>query len=395
MNKELLEVLEKKKVLRSKLDAAKTIGEINSLEQELDELNKQEEVLVARSRIADKLNKNPGLGTPVPTPANNNEPEEDMYDTMAYRMAFMRYVCSNGVKDLPGEYRSNANTLTTDIGAVIPTTIMNRIIEKMEAVGMILPLVTQTNLKGGVTYPTSTVKPVATWVNEGKGSDKQKKTVGSVTFAYHKLRCAVSISLETDQMALSAFEASLVSGVAEAMVKALEQAIINGSGIGQPKGILQETPNDGQSIVLAGFALTYKDVVKAEAALPLAYENGAVYVMAKKTFMSFAGQVDANGQPIAKVNYGVGNAPERYILGRKVICCDYLPNLDENTAVSTAVAFIFDLKDYAVNTNYVLGLKQYVDEETDDKVFKSIMLADGKVIDKNGLVVINTPASKG
>lgn len=68
MNKELLELLEKKKVLRSKLEAAKDLTAINALEKELDELNKQEEVLVARARIADKLNKNPGLGNPVPTP---------------------------------------------------------------------------------------------------------------------------------------------------------------------------------------------------------------------------------------------------------------------------------------------------------------------------------------
>lgn len=394
MNKELLELLEKKKVLRSKLEAAKDLTAINALEKELDELNKQEEVLVARARIANKLNNNPGLGNPVPTPGNTPA-EEDMYDTMAYRMAFMRYVCSNGAKEIPGEYRSNANTTTTDVGAVIPTTIMNRIIEKMQAVGMILPLVTQTNLRGGVTYPTSTVKPVATWVAEGATSDKQKKSVTGITFAYHKLRCAVSISLETDQMALSAFEASLVNGIAEAMVKALEEAIINGNGTGQPKGILKEDVPEGQSVVLAGFALTYEDVVKAEAALPLAYENNAVYVMTKKTFMNFAGQVDNNGQPVAKVNYGASNAPERYILGRKVICCDYLPNLDANTAVNTAVALIFDLKDYAVNTNYVMGLKQYEDNDTEDQIFKSVMLADGKVIDNNGLVVIKTPATKG
>ena len=349
---------------------------------------------MARARIANKLNNNPGLGNPVPTPGNVPS-EEDMYDTMAYRMAFMRYVCSNGAKELPGEYRSNENTTTTDVGAVIPTTIMNRIVEEMEAIGMILPLVTQTNLRGGVTYPTSTVKPVATWVAEGATSDKKKKSVEGITFAYHKLRCAVSITLETDQMALSAFEMSLAKGIADAMVKALEKAIINGSGTGQPKGILKETVPEGQTVVLEGFALTYEDVVKAEAALPLAYENNAVYVMTKKTFMNFVGQVDTNGQPIAKVNYGAANAPERYILGRKVICCDYLPNLDANSAVNTAVALIFDMKDYAINTNYVMGLKQYEDNDTEDQIFKSVMLADGKVIDNNGLVVIKTPATKG
>ena len=40
------------------------------------------------------------------------------------------------------------------------------------------------------------------------------------------------------------------------LVKALEEAIINGNGTGQPKGILKEDVPEGQSVVLAGFALT-------------------------------------------------------------------------------------------------------------------------------------------
>ena len=221
----------------------------------------------------------------------------------------MKYVVSGGKEEIPAIYRAAGTTSTTDVGVVIPTTVMNRIIEKMEAVGMILPLVTRTNLKGGVSYPTATVKPVATWVAEGAGSTKQKKTITFVTFTYHKLRCAVAISLEVDQMALSAFEATIVENIAEAMAKALEAAIISGSGEGQPKGILKEEPAAGQKLVLSGFAFTYADAIAAEAALPLAYENDAVYIMAKKTFMSFAGQTDQNGQPIAKVNYGTGGSP--------------------------------------------------------------------------------------
>ena len=42
-----------------------------------------------------------------------------------------------------------------------------------------------------------------------------------------------------------------------------------------------------------------------------------------------------------------------------------------------------------------MGLKQYEDNATEAQIFKSVMLADGKVIDNNGLVVIKTPATKG
>lgn len=95
----------------------------------------------------------------------------------------------------------------------------NQIVEKLESTGMILALVTRTAYKGGVSIPVSTVKPTATWVNEGAGSDKQKKNIakdGMITFAYHKLRCAVAVSLEVDTMAISAFETLLINNIVEA-----------------------------------------------------------------------------------------------------------------------------------------------------------------------------------
>ena len=163
----------------------------------------------------------------------------DKYSSMAYRKAFMQYVCRGAA--IPAEYRADAVSSTTDVGAVIPTNVLNQIVQKLESTGMILALVTRTAYKGGVAIPVSTVKPVATWVSEGKGSDKQKHTAtkdGMITFAYHKLRCAVAVSLEVDTMAISAFETLLINNIVEAMTKALEKSIIDGTGTGQPKGIL-------------------------------------------------------------------------------------------------------------------------------------------------------------
>ena len=86
----------------------------------------------------------------------------------------------------------------------------------MESVGGIYALVTKTAYKGGVSIPKQTLKPVATWVAEGAGSDKQKYTGGNITFAYNKLRCAVSVSFETDTMSIAAFETLLVNNIVEA-----------------------------------------------------------------------------------------------------------------------------------------------------------------------------------
>lgn len=170
------------------------------------------------------------------------------------------------------------------------------------------------------------------------------------------------------------------------MTKALEQSIIDGNGTGKPKGILAEAPAEGQTVKSA--APAYADLIAAEAALPQAYENGAVWCMSKKTFMSYYGLTDTNGQPIGRVNYGIAGKPERTLLGRAVVCCDYVKSYDKSLTAGTKFGFLFNFKDYVLNTNYAMGVKKYEDNETDDQVTKGIMLVDGKVVDKNSLVVL-------
>ena len=315
----------------------------------------------------------------------------DMYDSDSYKRAFMNYVLTG--KKIPAELtNADANTKTSDVGAAIPTTTLQKIYEKIEATGMILPRVTHTSYKGGVTVPTSSAKPTASWVAEGAGSDKQKKALGSITFAYHKLRCAISMSLEVSIVTYPMFESQFVANVAEAMVKAEEQAIISGSGSGQPKGITKETAVTGQNIDIAAAttALTYTDLVKAEAALPQAYDAGAVWCMTKKTFFEqIVGMVDDNKQPVARTNYGMNGKPVYSLFGREVVLVgDYLPSFATSVTADTIFAFIFDFKDYLWNENMGMTFRHYTDNETDDEVTVALSLVDGKVVDKNSLVTL-------
>lgn len=313
-----------------------------------------------------------------------------LYDTDEYKLAFMRNVISGAA--IPAKFsNTDANTLTTDVGSVIPTTTLQKIYEKMEATGMILPLVTRTSYKGGLAIPTSTVKPTATWVSEGAGSDKQKKTTGTITFGYYKLRCAISMSLETTVVSYPMFESTFVANVSEAMVKAQEQAIISGTGVGQPKGILAETVVSGQNIDIArANSITYADLVAAEAALPQAYDGGAVWCMTKKTYLNqIIGLVDSSKQPISRVNYGLSGRPEYTLLGRRVVLVgDYMDSYAAAPVADTIVAFMFNFSDYVLNTNMGITVKRYTEDSTDDEILKAIMLTDGKVVDKNSLVTI-------
>lgn len=366
-------------------DANKKMDEVTALDQSFEDASKAAANLKALSQPPVPM---AGMGEGASFHPDNQAESEDMYDSIEYRKAFMNYVLRGTA--LPEKFKNASSvTKTSDVGSVISPTVVNRIVEKMESMGMILPLVTKTAFAAGATVPTSSVKPVATWVAEGGTSDKQKKTTGQIDIKGYKLRCAISMTLETSVMSLQVFETVFVNSVSEAMIKAQEQAFISGSGSGQPKGVLTETVAEGQNIILDAKAdPTYQTLVDAEAALPLAYENGAVWNMTKKTFMKFVGMVDANKQPIARVNYGIDGKPERVLMGRRVVLNDYMTSLGAAITADTVVAFLFDWSDYMFNTNYNMVVKSYEDNDTEDQVTKAVMICDGKVIDVNSLVTV-------
>ena len=322
-----------------------------------------------------------------------NGGQTDIFNSLEYRTAFANYV-QNGAPMDRRFFASDANTKTTDVGYVIPTTIMERIVEKMEAIGTIYNLVTKTSYKGGLSIPTSSLKPTATWVAEGAGSDKQKKTIGHIVFGAYKLRCAISMSLEVSVMALAVFESVFVAQVSEAMVKALENAIINGDGSGKPTGILAETPVSGQVVeVAASASLSYDNIIDLEAAIPIEYENGIRYAMTKKTWYEVLKLKDSQQHPIAWEGFLNNGNPARTLLGHPVVLNNYMASLGDTITADTPVIFGFNFADYVLNSNLNITVKQYEDEDTEDQITKAIMLADGKVVDKNSLVVLKKKSS--
>ena len=352
----------------------KLANEIAEAKAQLEELDKENEEQPAEEEVQEERAIIPAQAelrnAQVVSTFNLGGKETMENHNTEYRNAFMEYVLRGTA--IPAELRDA--TTTADAGSVIPTHLVNQIIEKFDNVGMILPLITKTSYKAGVEIPTSSVKPVASWVSEGAGSDRQKKATGKITFAYYKLRCEIAMSMEVGAMALSAFEAKFVENVAKAMTYAVENAVINGSGSGQPKGILTET-----GATVTGGA-TYAKVCEVEGAIPVEYETGAKWCMNKKTFMNFVAMVDQAGQPIARVNYGIAGKAERTLLGRDVVISQY---------VADNKAFVFDFADYVLNTVYDMGITKKQDWETEDLLTKAVMSVDGKAVDAGSLVVFN------
>lgn len=99
--------------------------------------------------------------------------------------------------------------------------------------------------------------------------------------------------------------------------------------------------------------------------------------------MQIMGCTDSNGQPIARVNYGIGGKVERTILGRDVIIHHY------KEAMGSHAAFIFDFSDYILNTVYDMGISKKQDWDTEDLLTKAVMSVDGKPVSIDSLVVVD------
>lgn len=379
---------------RSKIRSASTADEVRALGETLDKLNSELDEL---QKKMDEMNgQDNGSGTmgeasrsfnPLATygAGRSETRDSDFTDSLEYRTAFMNLILRR--QPIPAELRADANTLTTDVSSVIPTQLVGRIIERMDECGMILPLVSRSSFAGGIVIPTSATKPVATWVSEGAGSDRQKKTTGSITFSHFKLRCEISMSLEVGVMALSAFESKFVENVANAMTIAIEKAIINGNGTSQPKGILKETP---AATVTLKAKLDYADLIAVEQAIPSEFESTAKWCLTKANFLKLLGMTDTTGQPIARVNYGISGKPERSLLGRDVVIVPYATEIGSGN-----FGFLFNFSDYLLNTIYDLGISTKDDWETEDKLAKAVMSVDGKVTDAGSLILVKQTQASG
>ncbi len=398
IEKRLAEIKERKVEIRKLLESEEQI-DLNKINEELRQLEEEEKELRKRQEIAKGIQDGTIQARTIETMKIETASEQrlvDKYDTVEYRKAFMDYV-TRGAKSDVLEFRADATTGLADIGAVIPTTILNRIVERMEDYGRIWSRVTKTAIQGGIQIPTASAKPTATWVAAGTMSDKLKKEVkGKIVFSYHKLQCRVAVELVAGTVALPVFESTVSNNIAEAMIKALEEAIISGSGSGEPLGITKDTGIPAAQVVevtAAEFA-EYKTWAKLMGKVPRSYRNGVTLIMNDADWNTYiVGMVDSNKQPVARVTYGLDGTIQERFLGREVIPVeDLLPSIDAAEA-GDVVAVLVRLSDYMVNSNMAITYRRYFDENTDEWISKATMIADGKLADPNGVVLIKLKAS--
>ncbi len=333
---------------------------------------------------------------------NTNSEEIEPTDTKEYRTAFMEFVCrgtpipENLRAEVP-QLRANEVTTTTDTSAVIPTTLMNKIVEKMETYGNVWARVTKTNIQGGVEIPVLTLKPEATWIGESNSSDDKKvKADEKISFSYYGIECKIAQTLLANVVTLEIFQNKFVQLSTEAIIKGIEKAIFVGSGSGQPTGILKESRVPKENII----TMKPEDMTwdgwhkKVKAKMKKAYRNGQFYMSQGTWDGTINGMVDTTGQPIARVNYGIDGKEINRFLGKEVetveeeILQDY-----ENAKTGDVFAVFINMSNYAVNSNLKMITVKWIDNDTNQVKNKNIMICDGKLIDPNGVLIIKKGAA--
>lgn len=328
----------------------------------------------------------------------SNDPD-DYFDTPEYTEAFFNYV-TRGIKTpgivqpgmKPSYVRADAfSTVASDVPNFVPTTLMNEIIEKEELYGSIWPMLTKISVQGGVEYNTADFDAEAKWVTETTPSDDQKLVDGDrISFSYYMLEVRLAQSLLASVTTLSAFQRKFPEVAAKAMVKALEKGYINGTGSGQMTGLLTDARIPAENKI----ALSADDIstwagwhknVKSKMKPPY---NTGVFLMNYATFDTYIdGMVDTNGQPVARVNYGVNGEEEYRFMGKRIMIVpdDILGDFDSLTGNDTynadnVFAIFTQPSDYYVNTNMGMRSVRWVDEDANVVKNKMQTIVDGKIL---------------
>lgn len=318
-------------------------------------------------------------------------------NTLEERKAFMNYVQRGVESDV---LRKAETSTTSDSGILIPTTIVNEIIKELNSYGNIYKKVRKLNIKGGIKFPVEITRPTASWIVEGAVSDTLKiSTSDYVEFGYKILECRLAQTLLASVVTLDVFEREFITLTVEAMTKAIETAIFNGDGNTQPKGILTDSRIKSKNIIeVTKEELLQFDAVRTKifGGMNKNYKNKGEFIMAEGTFEYLLSAVDKNGQPIARVNYGLNDKDTNYkYMGKNVETVED----DIITPIATAttgnvIAVFMDLNDYAINSNMSMQTIQYFDHDTNTKKTKSIMILDGKLLDTNGVYLIKIKAAQ-
>lgn len=276
-----------------------------------------------------------------------------------YRSAFLMGLQG---KPLSVEQRALVNAT-----AAIPTQTWNQIVEKMEYISPILTKITLSEIPGYLSIPVENATADAAWVAMGTAATDSADSLSTVSLSAYKLIKTVEIGADVSAMAIPAFESYLVAKLSKKMAKALENAVLNGTGSSQATGLLATgiVTNTG---TYTKTAMDYKDLLTIIGNLPdHGYRQNASLVMPSALFYSdVIPALTSQG-----IGLDVQAMAKQLVFNYPVILCD---------RIAADTILFGDLSYYHMNIGAPVTVEfdKSVGFRTGSTVYRALTLADGK-----------------
>lgn len=210
-----------------------------------------------------------------------------------------------------------------DNGAVIPTTIANKIIEKVENIAPLYALATKFNVKGDLTFPVADDSKKITTGYQEEFTELTSSTVGfkSVKLGGFLIGALSKVSLSLVNNAQFDIVTYVINKVAESIAKFLEKELIDGTGSTKMSGIMADT---NVTEVTAQTAIGVDDLIKAQIAVPQVFQEDCRWLMNTNTLLKFRQLKDGNNRYLLQDD--VNNAFGYTLLGKPVMISDNMAN---------------------------------------------------------------------
>ena len=224
------------------------------------------------------------------------------------------------------EQRTGEMTKGTN-GAVIPTTIANRIIDTVKQVAPIYALTTKFNVKGKLQFPVA--KDSITTGYQEEFTDITSSAVGftNVELDGYLIGALSKVSVSLINNAQFDIVSYVVNKIAQSIAEFLEKELIKGSTTGKIKGITDAT-YEGHGVVKVETAtkdvLTADDLIDTQAALKMNVQDGCAWLMNQKMLTKVRKLKDGNDQYILNPDVRTGFGFQ--LLGKQVMISDETPD---------------------------------------------------------------------
>lgn len=240
---------------------------------------------------------------------------------VAEERAFENYIRGVVVNERAGELTPAANSA----GKTIPTTIANKIIERVYDVAPILARSTKMNVKGKLDIPTYTEGITVAYATEFQALTSTSGTFTTITLDGFLAGALTKVS----RSLVNNSQFDIVSFVIDKMAKSIARWIEKELLIGTTDKVTGLSTATLGVTAAASTVITTDEIVDLHDKIKQAYQANAIWVMNAKTLTALRKLKDANNHYLLQNDL---TAPFGYtILGKPVFVSDNMPEMAANT----------------------------------------------------------------